>query len=137
MQNITFRRCKTRNNYECGFSLALYACTVPQAPFSITLEDCESVGDRMGAFVASSFGPNTTGTARLLNCKATAGAGPGLMIRGKSSAKSRLLVENLQLLNTATKQWIAGGEELRFPVSISPNGAKIGVQVSPGAHLQH
>jgi len=112
-----------------------YACTVDQAPFSITLEECTSVGDRMGAFSIDSFGPNVTGTARLLDCTATAGAGPGLMIRGKSGANSRLLVDNLQLINTATKMWIAGGEELRFPVSISPNGATIGVQVSARAHL--
>jgi hypothetical protein len=47
MQNITFRRCQTRNNYECGFSFTLYACTVPGAPPSITLQDCHSIGDRV------------------------------------------------------------------------------------------
>jgi len=128
MQNITFRRCQTRNNYECGFSFALYACTVPQAPLSVTLEDCHSIGDRMGSYNIESISANVSGNIILKDCTSTGGAGPGLMLRGKDAKGASLQVINMRLVNTATKHWIAGGEELRFPVAIAVGGKDIGAQ---------
>jgi hypothetical protein len=128
MQNITFRRCTTRNNYECGFSFALYACTVPSQPTSVTLEDCHSIGDRMGSYNVESIYANVSGTIHLKDCTSTGGSGPGLMLRGKDAEGASLQVTNMRLVNTATKMWIAGGEELRFPVSIARNGPTIGAQ---------
>jgi hypothetical protein len=128
MQNITFRRCQTRNNYECGFALALYACTVAEAPPSITLDDCQSIGDRMGAYSLDSISSNVSGTILLKDCSATGGAGPGLMLMGKSAKDASVQVTNMVLENTATKMWADGGEELRFPVSIGGGSDKIGAQ---------
>ena len=71
MQNITFRRCVTRNNYECGFSFALYACTVAAAPASVTLEDCHSIGDRMGSYNVESISSNVSGSILLKDCSST------------------------------------------------------------------
>jgi hypothetical protein len=126
IQNVTFRRCQTRNNYECGWSISPYASTA--APISITLDKCEAIGDRMGSYDVSSLGPNVSGSIVMRDCVARGGAGPGLLIRGKSAKGAELLVDNMQLINTATKMWIAGGEQLRFPVSIVHNGATIGTQ---------
>ena len=128
MQNITFRRCQTRNNYECGFAFALYACTVLEAPASVTLEDCHSIGDRMGSYNVESISANVSGSILLNDCTSTGGSGPGLMLRGKDAKGASLQVTNMRLINTATKMWVAGGEQLRFPVSIVTNGKKIGAQ---------
>ena len=128
MQNITFRRVQTRNNYECGFSFALYACTVPEAPASVTLEDCHSIGDRMGSFNVESISSNVSGHILLKDCSSTGGSGPGLWIRGKDAKGASLQVTNMRLVNTATKMWIADGAAGRFPVSISVNGKNIGAQ---------
>ena len=128
MQNITFRRVQTRNNYECGFSFALYACTVPEAPASVTLEDCHSIGDRMGSFNVESISSNVSGHILLKDCSSTGGSGPGLWIRGKDAQGASLQVTNMRLVNTATKMWIADGAAGRFPVSISVNGKNIGAQ---------
>ena len=133
-------------------SFSLYAATVKEAPVSVTLDHFESLGDRMGSYKIESISPNVSGSILLKDCVSRGGAAPGLALReppryrchlgcillkmaamslfagGKPAAGASVRVEIMRLINTATKMWIPGGEALRFPVSIMPNGPNIGVQ---------
>jgi hypothetical protein len=120
IRNVTFRGCVSRSNYEQGFNLSPSQSTV--APVTVTFLSCESVGDRLGAWAISS-NPGIRGMVRLEGCTVRGGAGPGLFLGAKSAAGLRLEVVNTTLVDTAAHQWSdsgGAGEELRFPVSITP-----------------
>ena len=82
----------------------------------------------MGSYKVQHISANISGTINLSSCSSRGGSGPGLIIRGKSAQGTKLAITNLLLENTATKMWIPGAEELRFPVAIAVNGPKIGAQ---------
>jgi hypothetical protein len=83
---------------------------------------------QMGSYKVQHISANVSGTINLSSCSSRGGSGPGLIVRGKSAKGTKLEVTNLLLENTATKMWIPGAEELRFPVTIALNGPKIGAQ---------
>jgi hypothetical protein len=83
---------------------------------------------QMGSYKVQHISPNVSGTINMSGCSARGGSGPGLIIRGKSARGTVLDISNMLLENTATKMWIPGAEELRFPVTVAVNGPKIGAQ---------
>jgi len=105
--NCVMRDCVAEDNKGCAYAFYLPNLTGKSKPISIRLENCVARGSHRAAFAFTSGnqGPDgpLKGVTECVNCTFIGGDGPGIAIRGKALAGSRVRFVNCRIVNPASK----------------------------------